>query len=373
MRKALFSSTFLLLFITAFSAAWPQFRGNPAETGWASEKLSKKIKLLWTFEAGAGVISTPALTTTEACFGTEGKKFICLDLLAGKKKWDFSSKGEIHSSALVLEGRVFFGDDAGCFYALEETTGKELWRFEAKDKIISSPNYGGSGVFFGSYDGNLYSLDRKDGKLLWAFETDSPIHGSPSVTDNYVISAGCDGKLRFLNIFTGKEEFNISLESNIVSSPAVSQGRVFISSLAGKFFSADIKERNILWDYFEEGNEQCYSSPALTEKSVFFGTRGNFLRCLSRETGKLLWSFTAKGGIDASPVIISGDSGEIVYFGSSDGKMYGLQTADGKKTFEYDTGSAITGSLSVSEGKIVFGTDGGLVYCFTGDDKNEVK
>ena len=90
---------------------------------------------------------------------------------------------------------------------------------------------------------------------------------------------------------------------------------------------------------------------------------------MNKETGSLLWTFTSKEGIDASPVIVNGEDGEKVFFGGSDGKIYGLETTGGKIVFEYDTGSAISGSAAVSENKIIFGTSGGLVYCFTGEEK----
>ena len=138
--------------------------------------------------------------------------------------------------------------------------------------------------------------------------------------------------------------------------------------MTGKFFSVSLKERKIVWDYFDESNAECFSSPAAAGNRVFFGTRGNFLRCLSREDGKLLWTFTAKEGIDTSPVVVSGSGGERIFFGSSDGKLYGLNTEDGKKIFEYEAGSALTGSPAISDNKIVFGTAGGLVFCFAGEE-----
>ena len=133
-----------------------------------------------------------------------------------------------------------------------------------------------------------------------------------------------------------------------------------MSSLTGKFFCADTSSKKILWEYFDEKNEQCYSSPAVNENAVIFGTNGNFLRCLEPATGKLKWTFRTGGKIESSPVI----AGDNVFFGSEDGKLYGVALAGGKKSFEFDTGSAIAGSAAVSAGNLVIGTSGGLIYCF---------
>ncbi|MCX5776359.1 MAG: VanZ family protein [Candidatus Firestonebacteria bacterium] len=348
------------------NAAWPQFRGNSAQNGVAAGKFPEKLKILWTYEAKAEINSTPAVSGNFVYIGTGGKKLLCLDLLTGKKIWEFVARGAISSSALVLDGNVYFGDEAGVFYALETAGGKELWRFKAEQKIISSPNYASNGVLFGSYDGNLYFLKRKTGEIIWSFETNSPVHGSPLVLEDKAVFAGCDGELRFIEISSGKELFSVMLEGNIVSSPSASEGKVFLSDLKGTFFCVETAEKKILWQYAEESNEQCYSSPVVNKDKVIFGSRGNFLRCLNKKNGKPLWSFTAKDGIDSSPVITGGEEGERVYFGSSDGKVYGLKVSDGKKIFEYDTGSAVTGSLAVSADKIVFGNNGGMIFCFTG-------
>ena len=359
------ANTALLLVILAagLSAEWLQFRGDPAATGVAASKLPKDLKIKWTYDAKKTVYSTPALTKTGAYIGCTDK-FICLDPGTGKLLWTFPVKGEIRSSALVTGGKVFFGDDLGMFYALEAGTGKKLWEFESEKQLISSPACSGNKIIFGGYDGTLYALDAKDGRPVWKLTLDSPIHGSPALCGNNAVVAGCDGNFRFVDLATGLEKFLIPLESNIAASPAVYKDRVYVSSLTGKFFCADIVSRKILWEYYDENNEQCFSSPAVNDSAVVFGTNGNFLRCLEPATGRLKWAFTAGGKIESSPVI----AGENVFFGSDDGKLYGAALDTGKKIFEFDTGSPVSGSTAVSDGKMVAGNSSGLIYCFGGSE-----
>ena len=53
-----------------------------------------------------------------------------------------------------------------------------------------------------------------------------------------------------------------------------------------------------------------------------------------------------------------------MYVGSSDGKLYVLDAATGRKQWEFDAGDAITASPSIAAGRVVVGSTDGRLYCF---------
>jgi outer membrane protein assembly factor BamB len=53
-----------------------------------------------------------------------------------------------------------------------------------------------------------------------------------------------------------------------------------------------------------------------------------------------------------------------VYVGSSDGRLYGLSVATGRKEWEFDAGAALTASPAIAAGRIVIGSTDGALYCF---------
>jgi outer membrane protein assembly factor BamB len=135
--------------------------------------------------------------------------------------------------------------------------------------------------------------------------------------------------------------------------------------MSGKAFCADIDQKKLIWNYFDELNEECYSSMAVKTDYLVFGTKSGFFRCLDLEKGNVKWTFNAKGGIDSSPVI----SGKNIFVGSSDGNIYCISAINGEKLWEYALGSEVTSSPSVFGNKLVIGTTGGILYCF--GDKDE--
>jgi outer membrane protein assembly factor BamB len=56
--------------------------------------------------------------------------------------------------------------------------------------------------------------------------------------------------------------------------------------------------------------------------------------------------------------------GNRLFVGSSDHRLYALDTATGQKRWEFDTGADVTASPAVAGGRLVIGTGDGVIYCF---------
>ncbi len=102
----------------------------------------------------------------------------------------------------------------------------------------------------------------------------------------------------------------------------------------------------------------------MNEKYVIAGSQDKKLHCINRKTGDKVWSFTTKGHVDSSPVIV----GDRVYVGSNDGNLYGINLADGAEVFKFrdEDGRPFSASPAVGEGCLVIGSESnvGNVYCF---------
>ena len=72
--------------------------------------------------------------------------------------WKFQTGGAVNSSPAVSGGIVYFGSEDGNLYAVDIKTGQEKWKFQTEGMVFSSPAVSGGMVYLGSDDGNL---DRK--------------------------------------------------------------------------------------------------------------------------------------------------------------------------------------------------------------------
>src|SRR5438552_595792 len=127
-RSCLLISIALISATTVAAAAWPTFRGDPAQTGVSADPLPEKLVQRWTYatvqdRAGGGVESTSAIVNGVVYVGAFDEFLHAIDLTTGQAKWKFKT-GAIKSPVSVHEDRVYAGNVEGVFYCLD-AAGKE--------------------------------------------------------------------------------------------------------------------------------------------------------------------------------------------------------------------------------------------------------
>lgn len=345
--------------------AWPVFRGSRGLHGVAPGGLSQQLELLWSFEAGGAVTSSPVVADGRVYVGSDDGKLHCVDARTGEGLWAFETEDMIEAPPLVVDGRVYIGSSDFFFYALDAKTGELAWKFETDDKILGGANYarvdGKLRIVVGSYDTRLYCFDAETGTELWRYTTENYVNGTPAVLDDRVVFGGCDAVLHVVSITTGEATGSIPLgpDCHIAGSVALADGRVYFGHYGNQFLCVDLAKQELVWSY-DSDRHAFFSSPSLGTDRVVFGGRDRHLHCVDRKTGEELWSFPTRRKVDGSPVI----AGERVVFGSGDGRVYILALADGKELWTYDVGKAVGTSPAVTDGTIYLGANDGLLYAF---------
>ena len=80
--------------------------------------------LLWSFETGGAVRSSPAVGSDGTVYiGSVDHKIYALNGHTGEKKWEFATGGDVLSSpAIGKDGTVYFGSEDKKLYALNGQT-----------------------------------------------------------------------------------------------------------------------------------------------------------------------------------------------------------------------------------------------------------
>ena len=81
--------------------------------------------------------------------------------------WRFETGDNVFSSPAVVDGVIYVGSFGGNVYALDAATGDERWRFETGDWVVSSPAVVDGVVYVGSLDSYVYALDAATGDERW--------------------------------------------------------------------------------------------------------------------------------------------------------------------------------------------------------------
>jgi eukaryotic-like serine/threonine-protein kinase len=354
------------------STAWSSFRNGNQLKGIATSPLPVKLELLWKVPVDDGVTATTAIVGDHVFVGTYGGELICLERKTGKRVWTYFSAEKakptsfipgFQSSPTVTSDLVLIGDEDGVFHAVDRSTGKMRWKHETLAEIISSAAVVGDRIIFGSYDQTLYCLGF-DGTEHWKKETGDRINGSPAIAGKITFVTGCDQHLRAINIESGEQEFDLELGHFMIASPCVDNYMLYVGTHESDFLAINLENQQVVWRYKDEAREfPIHSSAALTDDRVIFGGQDKMLHCLDRKSGKQIWSFSARGQINSSPVVVGGNR---VFVGSNDGYVYEVGLNDGKQRWKEKLGRSVTASPAVGEGCLVIGAEGseGEIHCF---------
>jgi len=348
------------------AAEWPMFRGDPGQRGIAAGSLPDSLGLLWSFDVGAAITSSPVISGGRVYFGADDYKLHALDFANGAELWAFETEDMIEAPPLVLGGSVYVGSSDFFLYAVDAESGELRWKAETDDRILGGANSvrgpaGQSWIVVGSYDTQLYCFDAQSGERQWTYKTDNYVNGTPAVFDNQIVFGGCDAILHVVDAETGaaSEKIEIGESCHIAGSVALADGKAYFGHYGNAFVRVDLASGAIDWSY-GDGRNPFFSSPAVGTDRVVFGGRDKALHCVRRDDGSELWSFQTRRKVDGSPVIC----GEKVVFGSGDGWLYVLDLESGRELWSYETGQAIFSSPAVAGGVIVVGSNDGRLYAF---------
>ena len=203
--------------------------------------------------------------------------------------------------------------------------------------------------FAGGTDHNAYREDTSDFVTnLWTFNMESPIHSSPAIYKDFLYVASTQGILKAIDMETGEEDWDIDLEGETNSSPVINSNKLFIGTEDG-IKAINTNTHEVIWDYDCDDVE---STPVVYKDVVYFGSNDGHLYGLDEDDGKVVLNKKLDGELKSSPIVVD----KNIYIGSTNGKLYSIGT-DKDKNWEFTTGDAILSSPSFINDTIVFGSD----------------
>jgi len=354
------------------TTTWPMFRHDNQHTGRTEAKGPDQPGLLWKFQTGGYVLSSPAVGSDGMvyCGSGDGKMYAIHS--NGQLAWQYTTGAPIRSSpTLCSEGRIYFGSEDGVLYALNPA-GELIWSFPVEHQnggIQSSPAVGNDGtVYFGSYTGNFYAVS-SSGNLEWV-QPIGQVEAAPAIGFDGTIYVGSYyGGLSAI-LPAGAIQWNFGWYT-FRSSPAVGpDGTVYVGLYEPGYLFAFTPSGELKW-MFPVG-DMLYSSPAIGDDGTIYVGSINYtidyhnygsLLAITPE-GQLKWEFSVNSAISSSPAI---DGEGVIYFGTESGYLYAI-TPTGELKWVYDAGSAIVSSPAIGQNRtLYFGTDGGSIVAI-GDD-----
>jgi outer membrane protein assembly factor BamB len=190
-------------------------------------------------------------------------------------------------------------------------------------------------------------------QTVWPQFRRDPAHTAYDPYEN-ILSPETVGDLRALWKYT--------TGATVWSSPAVANGRLYFGSDDGRVYALDTKNGALLWKYATAA--YVWSSPAVANGVVYVGSGATYgpgdhnVYGLNAATGGLLWKYTTGGDVQSSPVVANG----VVYVTSADNNVYALNASTGALLWKYAGVPGSWSSPAVDNGVVYVGSGDGYVY-----------
>lgn len=369
--------------------AWPMARGCLGGTGRSAAEFALPLAEAWHREFdGTAFGAVPVIADGVLYLGDLDGTFRAVSLADGADRWSFAAKDAGFTSAAAIgtagEARlVVVGDDGGLVRAFDASTGDLRWTYETQGEISGGPTIletsNGPRVLIGSQDASLSCLVLADGTLLWKHAIADQIRCSPTVArtsaGDRVLLAGCDGKLHVLDAATGEEQAAVPIDGPTGTTPAVLGDRAFFGTEGGVFFGIDVAAGKEVWRAAATASGQSYrSSAAIADELAIVGFRGKAVEAFATADGSRAWRRPMRGRVEASPAVVvaTGPSGEsarsVAIVADAAGRIAALDAASGEPAWEFDAGGGFGAGAAVAEGRVVLGSDDGILWCFRSGD-----
>ncbi|MEA2069240.1 MAG: PQQ-binding-like beta-propeller repeat protein [Verrucomicrobiota bacterium] len=368
--------------------AWPTYHGGADLRGVSDAELPDKPELLWRYNAGGAIYSTPVSDGERIFFSGKKGAITAIDL-KGSKLWEksFTLKNSAGDEVPVRfdaplacgHGLVFAGTRRGMLYALDAKTGATRWRYNTGGVLVGSPNLikidredartqgkGNLGdlaplrsklVVVDQSDGALHCLEVEAGELDWKTEGVERCDGSPGIGNGRIVFGSCAAALHVYGV-NGKhlKDVEVGGDGQLAGGVALAGKRAFAGTRDGSLLCVDLEKGDVVWSS-DESKEQAFSTPAATSNRVVYSSDDGFVYAVDRAEGKLVWKFDT-GGLPTSPVVAKD---KVVV--SADGILYLLELADGRQLWSQEVSDEIS-SPGLIGGMIVVGADDGTVSAF---------
>jgi outer membrane protein assembly factor BamB len=315
---------------------------------------------LW-IRPGLGPISgSPAIAGNRVFAATLSGHVRAFDLASGRDVWDWKAEGQqpaLWSSPTIYDGLLLIGVgsqagdtplESGRTVALDVRSGQERWSTCAMagcqpgGGIWSTPSIDSGGhayVGVGNPVDGVLAFDARTGGRLWetSFYPDAgldlDVGASPVLVDlrgrDAVAVGSVAGRFEMLDVRTGAMIWSVDL----VQGSAV-HGLIATAAYDGvNLYVASASPPTGLYARKLDGSDAwtlgtfqpVYSAPSAGNGLLVFGTGAVFgdlnaglILALSRDDGKVLWSYDARSSVRSSPAI----AGSLVVVGDAAGALF---------------------------------------------------
>ena len=377
---------------------WNTLLGNAQHTGTNNTRIGERLELKWVQNVGKPIfMASPVFANGKlyvAAINDDIAKqnssinggIYCFNAELGMPEWEYTTRNSVINTIAHESGITFAQDAEGWLYAVDAITGKLRWekKLDINFPYLTEGLTTENGIVYAGTGRGLGAFRATDGSEIW-INTDWQKNEGATTTltlgEGVLVSGSQWGALYGNDATTGKMLWKLSKDglSNRGGSATLHNGKFYVIS-GSRLFIIGPKSGEIMQEKELKGfSLDVTSTPLITDTEIIFGTADKGLVALDKESLAIKWNtptgqslvYTAPytsvpyATVETSPVL----AGNTIFFGASDGYLYGLKAGSGEIVWKQQLGAPVFASVAVS-GNTLFVVDfGGNVYAFVNKQK----
>lgn len=225
-----------------------------------------------------------------------------------------------------------------------------VWKKRVKSTVVDHPLAIGDYIIAPTKAGELYLVDYLTGNGIGTGKIGVAMDNAPAISGNNILIAMKAGpeKLLKLDLRNAEQEYKQNYPA-INTSPLIWQDRAYFGSDRKRFFCADFKSGEEVWQF--ETEAAVFSSPARFGTSILFADVSGILYSLDIETGEENWRKQLDGSIYSHPVLDESNA----YIGTVSGNMYAVSIGDGTIQWERSFSGSVYSSPAIYGNELYIG------------------
>ncbi len=298
----------------------------------------------------ARVLYTDKMLIT--CNGHEG--VVAFDINSGQRRWSYAVPNGVEKEPVSFNGRLFFGGNDGYFYSLNLESGQEIWKTHIKSEIVTTPAYDAQEgrVYVVTTANSLLSLEAENGHQVWSYTRQDPssfsIRGGTTalINKNLVYVGFSEGSFVAFNKSNGTINWEIQLNKNkrfkdIDSSAVLENDKIFVSGYDDKLYVLSATNGDIL-NKFEAGG---YVPVNIDKEVLYYSSTNGKVYALNKESLKIKWEYPVAGGLPTEISLYR----DYIVFGESQGDLVFLDKTTGELRNHFEPGRGIQTPIAINE------------------------
>jgi outer membrane protein assembly factor BamB len=273
-------------------------------------------------------------------------------------RWDLNVGSLVELPPVIGDGRVVAGTNHALALAVDLATGRIDWEHNVGGAVAASPALTGlTGTpsagepavdLFATIPGDLIALDPATGQELWRVSLGSSIETSPLVVGDGIFVGTRAGQAVRVSLTTHRVVWSVRMGGSVKGAIARSGSNVIVGDYSGHVSALRQSTGQTVWQTTSPGKAfagpgRFYAGAAVAYGRVYIGNVNGRVLGLNAANGAVNWVRVLGDYVYSSAAVAN----RLVFVGSYDHNLYALNTVTGAVVWKRDLGQRISGSPSV--------------------------